>query len=217
MDTFSRLDGYRAYLETINDGIPIVEETQHRKLEQLAIKDGWDPGEYFAEKRVLEQDFRIWIRTLAAYSAVVLLDSVLETQLHGLAEYIGETRGLKLRVKHMAGKGIERSALYLTLVASVPVKEEPPWSRLSDLQSLRDIIVHRGGKRGESKEHRETFTKLLTKYPHSLTLLETSELRDQVIGVGMDLCRDFARNIEEFFERVFKTAGLPNRHLELEG
>ena len=35
------------------------------------------------------------------------------------------------------------------------------------------------------------------------------------IWVSMNLCRDFAQNIEGFFERVFKASGLPNLHMQL--
>ena len=40
IETFARLDGALAFLETMNDGIPAVEEKEHRYLEQFAEKGG---------------------------------------------------------------------------------------------------------------------------------------------------------------------------------
>jgi hypothetical protein len=199
----------------MNNGVPMVEKIEHRKLELFAIKNDWEHSEYFAERDILEQNFRIWIRMFAAYSAIILLYSIFETQLYAFAVHIGKARDLKRRVEDTKGKGIEQSAKYLSREALISVTD-PPWTRLKDLQKLRNIIVHRGGRSGESQDHRSDVDKLVERYPQALTLLESGAFRDQTIGVSMDLCTDFARDTEEFFERVFKAAGLPNRHLQLE-
>lgn len=114
-------------------------------------------------------------------------------------------------LKDMAGKGIDRSALYLKRGLSIDVKTDPAWSRLRDLQSLRDTIVHRGGKRGESLEHQETVDSLIGKYPEALELRNTDGFHEQ-IWMSMNLCRDFAQHISEFCERVFVASGV-NLHI----
>jgi hypothetical protein len=141
----------------------------------------------------------------------VLLYSIVETQLCAFAEYVGKNSGSKLRVQDMAGKGIDRSALYLKRGLSIEVTTDPAWTRLRDLQALRDIIVHRGGKRGESQEHQKIMDSLIGKYPEALELRNTDGFHEQ-IWMSMNLCRDFAEHISEFFERVFVASGLPNRH-----
>jgi hypothetical protein len=211
IETFARLHGALAFLGTMNDGIPALEEKQHRYLEQLAKDGGWDYGDYAAERDTLDHDFHTWIPIVAAYSVTVLLYSIVETQLSAFAEYVGKNSGSKLRVEDMAGKGIERSALYLKRGLSIDVKTDPAWSRLKDLQSLRNIIVHRGGKPGESQEHQKTMKSLIGKYPEALELRNTDGFHEQ-IWMSMNLCRDFAQHISEFFERVFVASGLPNRH-----
>ena len=100
-----------------------------------------------------QPEFETWIPTFAAYSGTLLLYSIVETQLSAFAEYIGKKRGSRVRVKDMAGKGIDRSAHYLDLVLSIDVKKDPAWSHLRDLQSLRNFIMHSNGKRGDSQEH----------------------------------------------------------------
>jgi hypothetical protein len=196
------------------EGIPTVEEKAHRYLEQLAEKAGWETGDYAVERSVLDAKFHLWVPTFASWSAAIILHSIVETQLNAFAEYMGQQRGAKLRVKDAAGKGIDQPASYLKLALSIDVKTDPAWSQLKDLQSLRNIIVHRGGKRGESPRHQETVDELVKKYPHKLELRAADGFHEQ-IWMSMNLCRDFVRNVDGFFERVFRASGLPNRHIRL--
>jgi hypothetical protein len=128
---------------------------------------------------------------------------------------MAQKQGSKLRVEDLVGKGVDRSVNYLKRVLSIDVRADPAWSRLKDLQSLRNIIVHRGGKPGESPEHQKRANELIKKYPQSLELRKTDGFHEQ-IWMSMNLCRDFANDIDGFFERVFKASGLPNRHIQLD-
>lgn len=215
IETFARLHGALAFLETMNDGIPTVEEKEHRYLDQLAVEGGWDDGEYAVERDVLNDRFHVWVPTFAAYSVTILLYSIVETQLDAFAEHMGKKLGSKLRIRDMAGKGVDRSANYLERVLSIDVKTDPAWSRLKDLQSLRNIMVHRGGKPGESQEVQKSVGDLVRRYPQALELRKADGFHEQ-IWMSMNLCRDFAQNIDGFFERVFKASGLPNRHMQLD-
>ncbi|HEY6391735.1 MAG TPA: hypothetical protein VIX89_10685 [Bryobacteraceae bacterium] len=132
IETFARLNGALAFLETMNDGIPAVEEKEHRYLELLASEDGWEYGDYVVEKDVLNNKFHTWVPTFAAYSVSILLHSLVETQLYAFAEYIAEKQGSKLRVKDMAGRGVERCAIYLERVLSISVKTDQAWIWLND-------------------------------------------------------------------------------------
>jgi hypothetical protein len=114
----------------------------------------------------------------------------------------------------MAGKGIEQSALYLEMVISFPVKSDPAWCSLQDLQKLRNIIVHRGGKHG-SAEQQKILERLIDKYPQTLELRKVDGIHEQV-WISMNLCRMFADGLVEFFERRFESADLPTRHGQLD-
>lgn len=215
IETFARLHGAIAFLDILNDAIPIVQARELTYLSQLAREGGWEPQEYAAEKLLLNHKFHNSIPTVAAYSAIILLYSIVETQLDGFAEHIGQKQASKLRVNDMAGHGIERSALYLKRVLSIDVKTDPAWSQLKDLQKVRNIIAHRGGKRGEERGQQNTVDDLLRRYPHVLEIRKRRVFQDE-IWISMTLCRDFAKFIGGFFERIFKAAGLPNRHMELD-
>jgi len=146
---------------------------------------------------------------------IILLYSIIETQLFAFAEHLGRKHGSKLRVNDMAGQGMERSALYLERVLSVPVKTDPAWRQIQDLQSLRNIIVHRGGKSGESPDQQVKVEELIKRYPKALQLQKADGVHE-LMWISMHLCRDFAQCIDGFFERIFKAAGLPNRHMQLD-
>ena len=183
-------------------------------MEQRAAQEDWESGEYSVERDILNAKFCTWIPIFSAYSAVILLHSIVETQLRAFAEHMGEKRDLKLRVKDMAGRGVEQSALYLDRVPSVPVKMDSAWCSVRDLQSLRNIIVHRGGKSGERRGQKKEMERLVKKYPQELQFQKADGIHDQ-LWVSMKLCRSFVGIISEFFERVFKSAGLPNRYGQL--
>jgi len=62
IETYARLDGALAFVETMNDAIlPVVEEKEHRYLEHLSAEGGWEFGEYAAGLDVLNQTFRTGI------------------------------------------------------------------------------------------------------------------------------------------------------------
>jgi hypothetical protein len=140
--TFQRLFGVTAFLEAIDKAIPMLEANENQYLERLSAQEEWKYDDYAIEKIELDAKFRTWVPTLATYSVVNLLHSVIETQLLGFAERLGQKRDAKLRVKQLAGRGLEQSALYLECVVTFPVRADPAWPLLQDLQLLRNIIVH---------------------------------------------------------------------------
>ena len=211
METFSRLRGVEKLLETMCKGVPIVEETKLRELEEQSLREGWERHLHFAMRSNIEGDFRIWIETFTSYSTIILLYSTLETQFNGLA------RELNVR----PGKYIDETAVNLRRAISVDVTTDAAWSQLIDLRKLRNIIVHSGGVRDES--NRGKIDALVNNYsPRLRTRSPASEeylsgQPDELVWVSVDLCQDFAKAIDGFFERVFKASRLPNRHCQLEG
>jgi hypothetical protein len=212
--TFQRISGASAYLEFVDSGIPKLEADENDYLDQIARQQGWDAGEYFTEKQELDSKFRHWVPTFAAYSVIILQHGVVETRLFALADHLGRKREVKLRVKDVTGKGIEQSALYLERVLNVPVKTDSAWCHLVNLQDLRNLIVHRGGVPGASETAHRTADRLARAYQG---LIEVRKgVLEESLWVSMNACRQFQSTIEEFFERLFKITGLPNRHAQLD-
>ena len=218
METFDRLRGVQSLLNTMNEGIPVLRERQNNDLEQTAAAEGWEYGQFAAERDDLNYQFHAWIPTFAAYSVTILLHSLVETQLYAFAEYMGKQRGSKLRVSDEPGRGVGQAVKYLQHVLSIDVTRDPDWSCLRDLQLLRNIIVHRGGKPGESVKHRKTVDDLVVKYEaHGLSLRRADGFLgiQEQIWIPMALCREFGQKIGDFLDRTFTANGLPNRHMQL--
>ena len=199
----------------MNQGIPMVQEKANRDLRDIAETQGWDGHEYHAEASVLEHGYGVWAPTFAAYSITILLYSIFETQLHSFAEYMGKKAKSNLQVKDIAGKGVTQTETYLNRVLSVSVKQDAVWSRLEDLRKLRNIIVHRGGRPGESSDQKAEVKRLLSTYQPELELSRGDGFHEQ-IWISMQMCRGFAQDVDGFFERVFKTNGLPDRFGQLD-
>jgi uncharacterized protein YutE (UPF0331/DUF86 family) len=81
------------------------------------------------------------------------------------------------------------------------------------LQKLRNIIVHRDGRQGESNEQQKQVQYLLNKYKDKFSLSPAFHSADAGIQISMSLCSDFAREIESFLKKVFKAAGFPEEGL----
>jgi hypothetical protein len=213
--TFQQLFGVSAFLEAIDTAIPTLEASEDQYLTRLAAQEGWEFETYAVEKVELDAKFRTWIPTFAAYSVIILLHSVVENQLLAFAERLGKKRGAKLRVKQLAGRGLEQTALYLEGILSFPVKADPAWRFVQDIQRLRNVIVHRGGRRGDTAEQQTALDDLIRRHPQKLQFHTADGIHEQV-WVSMNLCRNFVCEVEGFFERIFRSAGLPNRHMQMD-
>ena len=149
---------------------------------------------------------------LSAYSIIVLLQSLLETQLFACAEWVGRRDSTVFRPRDFLGSRrgtMDVAVLFLRKAPGVDVTSDPVWSRLKDLQQLRDIIVHRSGTRGEAEEHQKTFDRLIQQYAPRLSVAEGADWLHGEIWVSLILCRDFAKDLGAFFARTLKVIGVP--------
>ena len=102
--TFAQLEGAKIFLETMNQGIPMVQEKANRDLRDNAETQGWDGDEYHAEASMLEHGYGVWAPTFAAYSITILLYSTFETQLYSFAEYMGKKAKSNLQARTWLAK-----------------------------------------------------------------------------------------------------------------
>src|SRR5438128_524850 len=99
LETFDRLFGVTAFLEVVDKAIPETEWREQEALKQLAEGEHWDYADYAGQRQVLDQKFRHWLPRYAGYSVVILLHSVVETQLFNYAQRVGSIRSSPFRVK----------------------------------------------------------------------------------------------------------------------
>lgn len=209
LNTSERLFEVKTFQELLEKAIPEIQEKEMEAIQALAKKENWSWEDYQLEAQGIDSEFYYGIPMLATYSIVTILHSIVETQLIACAEQIAEDRHERLRVRDMRGHGIDSASLYLEKVAGLEIKTHPEWVGLQDLQKLRNIIVHRGGRQGESGDHRRQVQYLLHKYKDKLSLSPAFHPADAGIQILLSLCTDFAQEIESFLKKVFKAAGFP--------
>src|SRR5208337_94704 len=165
-------------------------------LKQLAEHEGWDYGDYSMEDQFLDVKFRYWLPKLAAYSIIILLSSIVETQLLAYARRAGQKEKSAFDPNDLKGSVLDRVRLYVKKVSDVDLAQNERWQSLRDLQDLRDVIVHRAGKPGDDKkQHVEQMRSL---YP-GISLDEnpyTIFKADAELGVTIHSCRYFAKEVE---------------------
>lgn len=212
IDTFSRLQGVKAFLETVGKGVPVLEDQERLYLQQRASDGRWEFEDYNAKRAVLDQNFETWIPVFVAYSVILLLYSVIEAQLFALADHLGGKRNSAITVNDIAGRGLERSAKFLQLVLLVDVKADPAWERLQDLRKLRDFVAHNNGR--DSGAPKSDIIDLVKRHGNYLEFKPTDGFTHRTqLWVSLDFCRELANCGEQFFERTFALAGLARHSL----
>src|SRR5271157_2067100 len=176
METFQRLFGVLSLCNLLDKTIPEAELEETASLREVAKGEGWDYGEYQAEVQGIEAKFRRWLPRFSAYSIIILLHSILETQLAAYAERVGRTKKAARRLKDTKGKGIEQARRFLKQVSTVDIGSDPSWKRLGDLRALRNITVHGGGKLADSKKRQQVMDRLLRSYEGKLAFREADKL-----------------------------------------
>lgn len=216
LETFERLAGVTAFIEFADKAMPEMEWQAQEALKRLAHEQGWDFGEYSAECLVLEDRFRQWLPRSSAYSAAVLLYATVEAQLFACAARVGKERGTPFLVGDLGGRGVDIPILYLERVTGVDAKQDPAWASLRDLQKIRNIIVHRGGRKGDSGAHQRQFSGLLERHKGSLASVRRPWGGDEELWISLRLCSTLALEMEAFFKRLLKSAGLPGEGVTTE-
>jgi hypothetical protein len=208
VETSQRLYGLSALIDLIDDAHPKVWEQRKEALKEWAESEGWDYGDYSVEAQFLEANFTHWLPKEEAYSVLVLLCSIVETQILGYAQTVAVQKGAAFDRRDFRKKILVRVAAYIKNIARSDLTKNTRWEMLTDLQTLRNIIVHRAGK---PDQHDKTKIEQICKRRQGVSLIENpfSMWHDPELNFGISYCRYFAREVEEFFKTLFKGAGLP--------
>lgn len=217
----SWLSGTRTFLELLSHAVSEAAAAEAAaKLKQRAESEGWEADDYFAEDDVLQEDFEHWLPRLSTYAVIILLQSLVETQLHACARRLRRDQALNLDVKDLHGTGVLPAKTYLIKIANLDIANDLGWHELSNLQDIRNIIIHRRGRPGESSDQRDVVNRLLKEYPEDLTLNPArsrgvTNTKEQELAITFRLCSHFLREIDEFFQRLFKAAGFQEIPIQL--
>lgn len=211
LDTFTWLHGVRSFAQTVGTAMTDARLKELEALQRAAACEGWDDGDYSAARQELDTLFDFVVPRFSTYAVLVLLHSLVETQLHAFAQRLQKDRVLTLAVDEIKGREIERVKVYLTKVAGISIGQDPGWQELMNLQVLRNVIVHRRGVRpGIGKRHHEDVERMLKLYKGDLTVVPRYTSGSD-LHVSTNLCEHFISEVNGFFTRLFKDAGLPDK------
>jgi len=208
-ETAQRLYGLSALIEMIGRATPDVELQERDALKQLAEQENWDFSDYNVEDQFLDVKFGYWLPKLAHYSVIILLSSLVETQLLAYARNVGQRQKCAFDPNDLNGSVLEKAALYINKVSGLQLTQNARWQLLKDLQELRNIIVHRAGKPPEDKGKRSQLEQIVKRYRISILENPYAIAADSQLDISIYTCKSFAREIEAFFKGHFRDDGLP--------
>lgn len=116
------------------------------RAENERTKDHTDDSQYDyrASDSLMDIEF-IYLR-LHRYSAVLAAYSYLENSMNKICINLENSKDIPLTVTDMSGQGIDRCKLYLDKMCNIDFMTiNSYWSRLKDLNKLRNCIVHGDG------------------------------------------------------------------------
>src|SRR5437762_93686 len=150
-ETSGRLYGLNALIELVYRAAPEVELQEREALKQLAEHENWDYGDYSVEDQFLDVKFVHWLPKSAGYCVIILLSSIVETQLLEYAKRVGQQKGSDFDPKEFKSAVLDKAAKYIKRVSELDLTKNKHWKVLKDLQTLRNIIVHRAGTPDEDE------------------------------------------------------------------
>ena len=206
-ETAQRLYGINALIELIYRAIPDVELQERDALKEMAEREGWEYEDYRLEDQFLDIKSH-WLDRLSAYSVVVLLSSVVETQLLAYATRVGKRGNSAFEPKDLHGSVLEKARVYVKKVSGLDLTDNSRWKTLKDLQDIRDIIVHRAGKPGDDRAPQ--MQQMLSDYGKIGFSMDENpySFSKPAIRLSVHLCRYSAREVETFFKDLFQELGL---------
>ena len=117
-------------------------------------------------------------------------------------------------MRDLKGKPLEAASVFLQQVSGLRIKDDPAWQYFKDMQDIRDILVHRDGRRGDLAQYQKDFDRLVGKYEPDLSRADLF-LSGTELTVSMRLCRRFAQESQDFFKRLFIKLGFQHSGLNM--
>jgi hypothetical protein len=211
VETSQRMYGISALVELIYRATPEVEFREREALKELAEREGWDYGDYSVEDQFLDIKFGYWLPRLSAYSVLILLSSIVETQLASFAKNRADLRKARFDPKDFRNGVLKKAADYIYKVSDpkLDIKGNAHWQPLEGLRFLRNIVAHRAGKPRNDQRRR---VELMCKKYSGLSSDENPRSFGgaKELGISVHACRFFAGQAEGFFKGVFSQCNLPH-------
>ena len=131
-ETFARLESLKALTEHTANSIPEMERQAQKALKSRAKSGGWGFDDYCFEQQALEHNYGHWVPRYTGYSTLVLLYSIVETQLLACADRVAEDKSFVLRARDIKGSAVEGSVRLIEALTSINAKQDIAWPHLKD-------------------------------------------------------------------------------------
>lgn len=195
---FGRLFGYQEMMEERFARMRAVDKARvDQRPPQLSEEDfaEWR-DKLLAHEERYNRDFPRNMR----YSFVVLLQIIIETRLRAACDEISRRKRLQLTEGNLRGSAIDRARLFLSKVASLDVSNSQLWQQLTDLQKIRDCVVHANGIVADSRDSTHLRQVVGSKVGVSLDPSGALAIDQEYCGAALESAR-------RFFEELFDSAG----------
>jgi len=170
-----------------------------------------------AELEVLDRKFAVTYPRLCRYSFLTMLFMHVEANLKAVCDEIAKRKKLRYHVSEFRGAVLERAKTFLIKEASLPPLPSATWEALSNLQKLRDCIVHAGGRVANSRDKADierlteqnlglgitppTFPDLPEDYP----CIEDNEVG--LLQIEPGFCIAIVNSVKSLFKEIFDRSG----------
>ncbi|MEQ6353915.1 hypothetical protein ABNX05_04745 [Lysinibacillus sp. M3] len=198
------LDSYKTYLEKI----PSYIKSEKEKLEEyIKIEvEGMSPEE--AELHY-EYNFEDEMHLFENYhhtfneSFYITLFSFLEKELYKICRNLERKNTHKIKVKHLAGNGIDKYSLFLSSLYDIEISHFSSWNEIKKHQKIRNYIVHNDGGSITSSDN-------IFQIANSLGCVSEVGIRLDTdlyeINIFEATCSQLINCIQEFFNELFAKA-----------
>ena len=165
----------------------------------------------FREEEINECDrrYEISFRRLLRYSSLVVIYTLMESNLSLIAKQISERKKLALDLDDLKAKDqVKQFKKFWTCVAGLNWWEDPGWQVLRDIEQLRHCIVHRNGV---LRENDAQIRQLAKKRDSGVRVVKSNDLKDtdsvDKAEVDEGYCLRAIEQMSGLLKQIFDRAG----------
>ena len=199
------LESHKSYL----DKIPSYLESEKEKLEdeiQVRVMNMTsEEADLYYQYNFEEQMYLFdnYNQTFCE-SFYISLFSFLEKELFKICKKLESKNTHKIKVKHLAGNGIEKYSLFLSSLYDFEISQFNAWNEIKKHQKIRNYIVHNDGNYIDARNPLYQAASSLGCISKITRDIHASELFE--INILGGTCSRLINCIEDFFDELFTKA-----------
>lgn len=143
LDEVTRMEHYLVVSELL------LKEEHARYLKSLTA-DGDGEAQRYAHRRDLSADLADRFPQYHRRSSLLVFFGMFEENLDLLCRSVMGHSRIALAPRELGDRGIDRARIYLTKVGNWPLKQTSNWTKLKQIQTVRNLIAHSSGYLNES-------------------------------------------------------------------